>query len=64
MKTRLIHGTPILLPATADELGEALASGEPFEATPELAQEFGLPRDPHLVDGEDAGVLDPEEAAA
>ena len=64
MNTRLIDGSRVLMPETTEELREALASGEPFHAPEDLARQFGLPEDPHLVAGEDAGVLDPDEAAA
>ena len=63
METRQIDGIRVLMPATPEELTAALASGEPFHAPEELARDFGLPRDPHLVNGEDVGVLDNEEDA-
>ena len=62
MKTRRIDGTRVLQPTTEQELREALNSGRPFQAPEELARQFGLPEDPHVVDGVDVGVLDPEEA--
>ena len=64
MNTRLIEGTRVLMPATSEELREAVARGEPFHAPTQLAREFGLPEDPHLIAGEDVGVLDSEEDAA
>ena len=63
MKTRRIDGIPVLQPANEKELRQALNSGRPFEAPEELAKQFGLPEDPHLVGGEDVGVLDSEETA-
>ncbi len=60
METRHIDGIRVLMPATAEELTAAMASGEPFHAPEELARDFGLPREPHLVNGEDVGVLDDE----
>ena len=63
METRQIDGIRVLMPSTPEELTTAMASGEPFHAPEELARDFGLPRDPHLVDGEDVGVLDNEEDA-
>lgn len=62
MKTRRIDGTAVLQPRTEQELREALNSGRPFQPSEDLATRFGLPEDPHLVDGVDVGVLDPEEA--
>ena len=63
MKTRKIDGVQVLQPATAEEMRRALESGRPFQASEKLEKAFGLSRDLHLVDGNDAGVLDPEEAA-
>ena len=62
MKTRRINGTRVLQPTTEQELREALNSGQPFQAPEELAKQFGLPEDPHVVGGVDVGLLDPEEA--
>lgn len=62
MNTRRIDGTRVLQPTTEKELREAINSGRPFQATEELAEQFGLPEDPHVVGGVDVGVLDPEEA--
>lgn len=63
METRQIDGIRVLMPSTPEELNRAVASGEPFHAPRELARDFGLPQDPHVVDGEDVGVLDAEEDA-
>lgn len=63
METRQIDGIRVLMPSTREELTMAIASGEPFHAPEELARDFGLPREPHVVDGEDVGVLDNEEDA-
>lgn len=63
MKTRRIDGTRVLQPRTEKELREALDSGRPFQAPEELARQFGLPEDPHMVGGVDVGVLDAEEEA-
>ena len=63
METRQIDGIRVLMPSTPEELTTAMGSGEPFHAPEELARDFGLPRDPHLVDDEDVGVLDNEEDA-
>ena len=64
MNTRQINGVPVLMPETDQDLRDALASGQPFEAPPHLARDFGLPEDPHMVDGQDIGILDPEEDEA
>ncbi len=61
MKTRRIDGTRVLQPENEKELREALNSGRPFQASEELAKQFGLPEDPHVVGGVDVGVLDSEE---
>lgn len=58
MKTQLIEGVAVLAPETAEQLREAVNSGQPFLAPDNLAEEFALPRDAHVVDGEDVGVLD------
>lgn len=63
METRQIDGIRVLMPSTLEELTTAMASGEPFHAPEELARDFGLPHERHLVDGEDVGVLDDEEDA-
>ena len=62
MKTQTIDGVAVLLPATAEQLREAVNSGQPFRCPDRLALEFGLPLDAHVVDGEDIGVLeDPDQ---
>lgn len=58
MKTQLIEGVAVLAPETAEQLREAVNSGQPFLAPDNLAEEFALPWDAHVVDGEDVGVLD------
>ena len=58
MKTQLIDGVAVLLPTTAEQLRDAVNSGQPFRCPDRLTQEFGLPLDAHVVDGEDAGVLE------
>lgn len=63
METRQIDGIRVLMPSTPEELNRAVVSGKPFHAPQELARDFGLPREPHVVDGEDVGVLDTEEDA-
>ena len=57
MKEQIIDGVRVLDPQTPEELEQAVESGRPFLAPEKLAEEFGLPTDPHIVDGEDAGVL-------
>ena len=62
MKTQLMEGVAVLVPQTAEQLREAVNSGQPFFAPANLAHEAGLPTDAHLVDGEDVGVLeDPDQ---
>ena len=58
MKTQLIEGVAVLVPQTAAQLREAVNSGQPFLAPENLAEDFALPTDAHVVDGEDVGVLD------
>ena len=43
MKEQLVDGTPVLAPETGQQLEEALASGRPFTAPAELAEQYGLP---------------------
>jgi len=58
MKEQIIEGIRVFEPQTAEELAQAVEAGRPFIAPDNLADAFGLPRDPHLIDGEDVGVLD------
>ena len=58
MKTLTIEGVTVLAPETREELEEAVDSGQPFQPPADLAEQYGLPTDAHLVDGEDVGVLD------
>ena len=61
MKTQRIEGVTVLAPKTPEQLREAVNSGQPFLAPENLAEEFGLPTDAHLVDGEDVSVLEDHE---
>lgn len=62
MKIQRIEGVTVLAPETAEQLRKAVNSGEPFLAPDHLAEEFALPTDAHVVDGEDVGVLeDPDD---
>ena len=61
MKEKLIDGISVLAPETPQQLEEALASGRPFTAPPNLAAEYGLAR----PDGDDGGsfVLEEDDPA-
>ena len=60
MKEQVIEGITVLIPETAQQLAQAVDSGQPFRAPDNLAREFGLPG-LRENDDEAAGVLDQAE---